>query len=111
VISGNTSMGVQILGNGNPSNDTSRNNSIQGNIIGLGSDGRTMFQTPNLNRRGFNRARLIFLQPIGVGIQDASGNIIGGTAAVSRNVIAGNEQAGVYILGHPPATLVAQGNS
>ena len=62
----------------------STGNIILANVIGLGSDGKTTFRlAPNQ-----------FLQQVGVGIQGASKNTIGG-----GNLIAGNDQAGVYILG------------
>jgi parallel beta-helix repeat protein len=74
IISGNVSVGVEIVGAG------ARSNVVAGNLIGLAADGRSVVS----NAEG--------LQAVGVYIQDASGN------AVSGNVISGNGVAGVYIL-------------
>ncbi len=82
VISGNTSVGVEIYGAGSTAN------LIQGNIIGLAEDGRSAFR----------RSDGLFVQPVGVFIQAASGNVIGGSVAGAGNVISGNESAGVFIL-------------
>ncbi len=82
VISGNSSVGVEIYGGGSTSN------LIEGNIIGLAADGRSAF-------RGGNG---LFVQAVGVFIQAASGNLIGGPVAGAGNVISGNESAGVFIL-------------
>ena len=86
VISGNSVVGIEVIGS------LSTGNVIQANVIGLGSDRKTTFR---LNGHQF-------LQQIGVGIQNASKNTIGG-----GNLIAGNDQAGVYILGQSNS---AQGN-
>ncbi|WP_435019967.1 beta strand repeat-containing protein [Tundrisphaera sp. TA3] len=85
VISGNTAVGVEIFG------ALSAGNLVQSNLIGPGADGRAAFVTPGRGGR--------FVQPIGIGIQDASGNRVGGRAAGEGNTIAGNDQAGIYILG------------
>ena len=82
VISGNSSVGVEIYGSGSTAN------LIQGNIIGLADDGRSAF-------RGSDGS---FVQSVGVFIQAASGNLIGGSVAGPGNVISGNESAGVFIL-------------
>jgi hypothetical protein len=82
VISGNRSVGVEIYGAGSTAN------LIQGNIIGLAADGRSAF-------RGSNG---LFVQSVGVFIQAASGNVIGGSGAGMGNVITGNDSAGVFIL-------------
>ncbi|MEJ7639957.1 MAG: hypothetical protein WKF75_18795, partial [Singulisphaera sp.] len=87
VISGNSEAGIQII------NSLSTENFIRGNIIGLGSDGTTVFRPRNASN---NQA---LFQQIGVAIEAASNNTIGGMAAGEGNVIAGNDQAGVYILG------------
>ena len=82
VISGNSSVGVEIYGGGSISNR------IEGNIIGLAADGRGAF-------RGNNG---LFVQSVGVYIQAASDNLIGGAGVGSGNVISGNESAGVFIV-------------
>jgi hypothetical protein len=92
VISGNSSVGVEIYGSGSTSN------LIEGNIIGLAADGRSAF-------RGSNG---LFVQSVGVFIQAASGNTIGGAVAGAGNVISGNESAGVFILS---SGGISQGNS
>jgi titin len=84
VVSGNTQFGILLFGN------LTTGNALQGNRIGTAADGRTAFRNPDGT----------FLQPIGVAIQDASNNTVGGAASGAGNVITGNEQAGVYILGH-----------
>ena len=88
-ISGNSSVGVEIYGVG------STGNVVEGNIIGLASDGQTAFT---------NNGQ--FVQPTGVFILNASGNVIGGTSG-ARNVISGNESAAVYIVSR---SGVASGN-
>ena len=82
VISGNTSVGVEILGSGSTAN------LIQGNLIGPAADGQGAFT----GRGG------VFIQNVGVFIQDASGNMIGGPNSATGNVISGNNSAGVFIL-------------
>ena len=49
-----------------------------------------------------------FIQKEGVYIQDASGNMIGGTVAGAGNVISGNKSTGVFILSQSGSS---QGNS
>ncbi len=80
-ISGNSSVGVEIYGNGSTANV------LEGNIIGLASDGTTALRKPNGQ----------FVQPTGVFILNASSNTIGGTALALGNVISGNQNAAVYI--------------
>jgi hypothetical protein len=101
LISGNTTAGVIITGT------LSTQNVIQGNTIGLASDGRTAF-----TRRGGGKGA-VYLQEIGVGIQNASRNQIGGKDDGAGNVLAGNDQAGVYILGQANSSRanVVQGNA
>jgi len=81
VISGNSSVGVEIYGS------ASAGNLIEGNTIGLAADGRGVFRD----------SHGLFTQRHGIFIQDASGNMIGGTAGGAGNVISGNESAGVFI--------------
>ncbi|WP_168219081.1 cadherin domain-containing protein [Limnoglobus roseus] len=91
VLSGNAAYGVQL-------GHSATNTKVQGNVIGLGTDGVAL---PN----GF----------AGVVVSDAgtTGTIIGGVATTpgqgAGNVIGGNTGAGVYILSGASATTV-QGN-
>jgi titin len=82
VISGNTSVGVEILGSGSTAN------LIQGNLIGPAAGGQGAF----LGSGG------VFIQNVGIFIQDASENTIGGPSSATGNVISGNNAAGVFIL-------------
>lgn len=82
VISGNTSIGIQI--------SATTGTQVQGNIIGLDAAGNGVISNA-----------------LGVSLASASGNTIGGTAAGSRNVISGNLGAGLRILASP----VAAGNN
>ncbi len=75
VISGNTAAGVSISGNG-----TARN-SVAGNYIGIGSDGKT----PVANSTGLQISN------------GAANNIVGGQSVVRGNVIGSNLGAGVKI--------------
>ncbi len=81
-VSGNTSVGVEIYGAGSTANV------LEGNLIGLAADGQTALQSRNGQ----------FVQPTGVFIENASGNLIGGSSAGDGNVISGNQMVGVYIL-------------
>jgi hypothetical protein len=87
VISGNRSVGIYVLGS------PSTGNSITGNIIGLKPGG--LQRLPNQN---------------GIYIENAPGNIIGGTSAATRNVISANSIAGVYILGGQSVGNLVEGN-
>ncbi len=80
-VSGNSSVGVEIYGSGSTAN------LVEGNVIGLASDGHSALRTPSGQ----------FVQPTGVFILNASGNVIGGASSAARNVISGNQNAGVYI--------------
>ena len=71
IISGNAQSGIGVTGGGS-------NNVVQGNYIGLGTDGATPI--PNLSNG-------IFV--------DAPSTIVGGGSAGARNVIASNGSAGV----------------
>jgi hypothetical protein len=75
VVSGNSRVGVYILGS------PSTGNQVTGNLIGVGPDG--VSRLPNQT---------------GIYIENAPGNVIGGPAAASGNVISANTIAGVYIL-------------
>ena len=85
VISGNTSVGIEVYGS------TATENMVQGNIVGLAADGRT----------AFTASKSGFLQPIGVGVRDASSNTITG------NVISGQNVAGVYVFS---SAAITRGN-
>jgi large repetitive protein len=80
-VSGNTSVGVEIYGSGSTAN------LVAGNVIGLAADGSGALRKSNGQ----------FVQPTGVFILNASGNTIGGSTSAARNVISGNQNAGVYI--------------
>ncbi|MDD5382295.1 MAG: hypothetical protein PHH60_01385 [Candidatus Margulisbacteria bacterium] len=77
IISGNNQWGIYIAGS------TAVSNEVKGNYIGLNINGDTILQN---NQDGVN-------------ISGASYNIIGGTLANEGNVISGNAQNGIYILG------------
>jgi hypothetical protein len=68
---------------------------IQGNLVGTAVGGSSPL--PN------NQA--------GLGISDAPANLIGGTTAGTRNVISGNGNAGVYVIGGGAAGNQLQGNT
>jgi hypothetical protein len=91
VISGNTSVGVEVYGSG------ASGNAIDGNKIGVGPNGTTSFRLANGQ----------FVQSEGIYIENASSNTIGGQAPTGGNLIAGNQTAGIFILGQGG---VAQGN-
>ncbi len=82
VISGNSSVGIEIYGSGSTANQ------IEGNIIGLAADGHSELRASNG----------LFIQQNGVFVNGASGNAIGGSEPGAGNVIAGNEGSGVFIL-------------
>ena len=86
VISGNTSCGIEIIG------QSSTDNQFLGNRIGPVLSGDKAF------RSGSTDPRNPWLQPIGVLIIDSVENTIGSTTATSGNVIAGNN-VGVEITG------------
>jgi hypothetical protein len=87
VISANTSVGVYVLGS------ASTGNQITGNVIGLGPDGTQ--RLPNQT---------------GIYLENAPGNVIGGSTTASRNVISANFITGVYILGAQSVGNVVEGN-
>ena len=78
IISGNTSSGVIIDGNGLSS---TTNNIIQANIIGLNAAGTATLGNGDSGIRIFNAL---------------GANMIGGTTAAARNVISGNDD-GIYV--------------
>jgi Domain of unknown function (DUF4347)/Cadherin-like/Right handed beta helix region/Cadherin domain/Periplasmic copper-binding protein (NosD) len=98
--SGSTIQGLIItgfLGNGTPGGHgilvSSSNNSIQGNYIGVSNDG-----TIQSNWAGI------------VVNTSASGNLIGGSLPVQRNVVSGNLQGGISVLGVANINNSIQGN-
>ncbi len=88
VIVGNHSDGIELTGSG------ATNNLIEGNMIGLDATGA-------LDRGNSSN---------GVLLSGAPSNVIGGTAAGSRNVISGNGSQGVNINGAAAAGNVVEGN-
>ena len=87
VISGNTGDGIDLVGLG------ASNNSIEGNTIGADATGTHVL--PN--------------QGSGVLLSGAPMNTIGGTAAVSRNLISGNAGSGISVAGAADGNVI-QGN-
>lgn len=85
VISGTNNVGVVIL------DASSSNNVVAGNFVGTDPTG-TLRRGNTLN---------------GVLISDARNNIIGGTSPAARNVISGNGQSGVYLLGNASGNIVS----
>ena len=86
VISGNTTSGVRI-------DESSQNNSVQGNYIGTNAAGTGAV------------ANSIGILIIG----NAANNVVGGTAVAHRNLISGNSQNGVEVTG-TGATSTTQNN-
>lgn len=86
VIGGNSSRGI-LLGQG------SSTATVQGNYIGLAADGTTT--KPNAT---------------GIRIDNANNAQVGGPAAGAGNVISGNTQYGVSIIGGPSDAPVLEGN-
>ena len=87
VISGNTD-GVYIGGG------TTDSNTVAGNYIGTDITG-----TVDLGNTG-----------MGVRIATGTGNLIGGTTALARNIISGNDNAGVLVSGVSATGNLIQGN-
>jgi hypothetical protein len=86
VVSGNGGVGVSLLGAG------ADDNTVQGNFIGTDADGEV---SPN-NLGNFH----------GVFISEGSGNTVGGAVPAAANVISGNANHGVMVIGD-----TATGNS
>jgi hypothetical protein len=101
VISGNASAGIQIFNdatvfNGQPLFNppgVATGNVIQGNLIGLNAAGT---------------GRLGNAQ--GIFINDASGNLVGGSTPGAGNVVAGNRSIGIQILGDNATNNAVLGN-
>ena len=88
VISGNMGAGVLIMGS------ASSQNTIAGNIIGLNSSG-TLALGNGLS---------------GVAIESSGYNTIGGDSATERNVISGNNGAGILLKGASSTQNIIAGN-
>ncbi len=89
IVSGNTGSGVGLQGSG------TNNNRVAGNYIGTNAAGMSAV------KNGFG----------GLNIQaPASNNIIGGTSPAARNVISGNDIAGIAIQSSGTVTVPATGN-
>lgn len=88
LISGNTQAGIYLTGN------WATGNIIQGNRIGT------------------NAVALASLAngQSGVVAQDAANNIVGGASAEARNIISGNTQHGIYLVGEGTRGNSIQGN-
>lgn len=92
VISGNTVNGVYIY--------HSRDNTVQGNIIGLNAAGNAALAN---GQTGVAIAA-------GSAINPATGNLIGGTVPGARNIISGNTSHGVNLSGANAVGLRIEGN-
>ncbi len=88
LISGNVQHGVLIQGGSNVAN------LVQGNFIGTSAAG-----TADLGNT-----------LDGVQVLNSSGNTIGGTTAAARNIISGNNENGVHLLGSFTTGTAVQGN-
>ena len=94
VVSGNQDFGI-VVQKFAPTGTGSSNNIIRGNIIGLDPTGS--FAIPNIGS--------------GIQIQDAStGNVVGGNTAADRNIISGNTNYGVSIVGAAASGNQIRGN-
>ena len=90
VISGNGQEGIWLVG----TNGSAVGNVVQGNFVGLDVTG--------MNSLGNGNA--------GVAISDAAANQIGGATAGARNVISGNGNNGMFLIGSSAVGNVIQGN-
>ncbi|MEK6261443.1 MAG: hypothetical protein AABP62_22825 [Planctomycetota bacterium] len=88
VISGNVQHGVLIQGGINVAN------LVQGNLIGTSASGAADLGNAQS----------------GVQVLNSSGNTIGGTTASARNIISGNNENGIHLLGSGTTTTTVQGN-
>jgi parallel beta-helix repeat protein len=94
ILSGNNASGIVIASNDFTRAEFTIGNRIQGNLIGTDVTGTSRLS---------NRADGIFLL-------HASFNTIGGTTAATRNVISGNDGAGIEIEGVETTGNLVQGN-
>jgi parallel beta-helix repeat protein len=88
VISGNTGDGVEIRG------ALASGNRVQGNFLGTNAAGTLSLGNGN----------------VGVRINGAPNNTVGGTVAGARNVLSGNNDSGVVIEGAVAGGNLVQGN-
>ena len=95
VVSANTGVGIEVFGPG------STGNLVAGNLVGLDASGSRIASPfgEALGNAGY-----------GVQVQDAPGNTIGGTTPGRGNVISGNRQGGVDVLGPGSGDTFLQGN-
>ncbi len=93
--SGSTIRGFAITGFTNDAIDIagSNNNLIVGNYLGLAADGSTVVANAN-----------------GVNIWQGSGNVIGGSSSLDRNVISGNTNFGIGISSTGATNNIIRGN-
>ena len=92
LISGNKQHGLMFRDNAN-------NNVAQGNLIGTDTTGTFALSNGTTGACG------------GVAIFNAStGNLLGGTVARARNVVSGNENAGIGVLGSGTTSNRVEGN-
>src|ERR1017187_10040262 len=90
VISGNGQEGIWLVG----TSGSAVGNAVQGNFVGLDATG--------MNSLGNGNA--------GVAISDAAANQVGGVTAGARNVISGNGNNGMFLIGASAVGNVIQGN-
>jgi len=89
VVSGNTLEGIWVAGtSGNVTG-----NVIQGNFVGLNAAGTGALGNAN-----------------GLGFSSAAANLVGGTVAGARNIISGNFNYGVFMMGSGTVSNTIQGN-
>jgi len=93
VISGNTSIGIEIV------NSTATGNVVQGNRIGTNEEGNKLVYPPDMTTG----------LPVGMLIQDSPANTIGGTVTGAGNVISGFG-VGIYIAEVSSYDNLIQGN-
>ena len=87
LISGNVSSGIEIAGTASTSNQ------VDGNTIGTNLSGESALGNT-----------------VGIYLNGAPGNLIGGTAAGAGNLISGNRQAGIQMLTFGASGNLIQGN-
>ena len=90
IIAGNDYAGVAI------NNNFSHDNIVKGNYIGININGNTSADT--------------ICNYYGIAINDSYNNIIGGSNISDRNIISGNADAGIAILGLLSANNTIKGN-
>jgi len=90
VISGNGQQGIWLVG----TNGNVMGNTVQGNFIGLDASGTNSLGNGNA----------------GIGITSAANNQIGGISSAMRNIIAANNDAGIFLIGNGTTNNQIQGN-